>query len=171
MYLLANNLEEGFWILDDCMGHWKLIPCRLDYERAEKTLKHVESAVDHLAQNTLPAFHGDPTVCFKCWAFKRVCMPPFAAGEGMQVFDDPEFVEKLKRHQELDPAASEYDRLDREIKDFLKKAMKPEQIFLIGDYLIKAEEKSRSYKAQPAKEAFTQKYLSFDIEKMNGAKE
>jgi hypothetical protein len=170
-YLFANNLDQGFWILDDLLGHWKLIPCRLDYDRAEKILRHLESAVEHLANKTLPPFHSDPTVCLKCWAYTRVCTPPFASGEGMQVIDDPEFSEKLKRRAKLDNAASEFDRLDREIKGFLKQTMKPEQIFIIGDYLVSAEEKIRNMNPQPAKEASQQKYLAFNIESMKAATE
>jgi hypothetical protein len=79
------------------MGHWKLIPCRLDYERAEKILQQLEGAVEHIANGTLPPFHQDPQVCLKCWAYKRVCTPPFASGEGMHVFTDPEFAANTAR--------------------------------------------------------------------------
>jgi hypothetical protein len=95
------------------MGHWKLIPCRLDYARTEKILKQLEGAVEHIANSTLPEFHQDPQACLKCWAFKRVCTPPFASGEGMQVFSDPEFAAKIARRVELADSASEYDRYDR----------------------------------------------------------
>jgi len=165
-YLLAENLEQGFWICDDLMGHWKLIPCRLDLDRAEKVLQHIEGAVEHLANGTLPDFHKDPQVCLKCWAFKRVCMPGFSSGEGMQVLDDQELGAKLARLKELEDAATEYDRYDREVKTFLKAAMCDKQTFIIGDFLVSADEKTRKMKAQPAKDAHEQKYLSFEIERL-----
>lgn len=165
-YLLAENLEEGFWHLDDCMGHWKLIPCRLDYERAERLLKQAEQAVEHVAKGTVPEFHADPAYCIKCWAFKRVCTPPFFNGEGMKMINDPEFADKLERRAELDMAATEYDKLDKEIKATLKEAMKPLDNWIIGDFLVSASEKQRRMKAQPAKEAHMTNYLAFDIERM-----
>jgi hypothetical protein len=168
-YLLAENLDAGFWAVDDCMGHWKLIPCRLDYERAEKILQQTEQAVEHIANGTLPDFHFDPSYCLKCWAFKRVCTPPFYAGEGMKAVNDPELADKIKRRAELDAAATEYDHLDKEIKATLKEAMKPGDNWIIGDFLVTAEEKERRYKAQPAKEAHTLKYLALDIEKIDEA--
>jgi hypothetical protein len=166
-YLLANNFEEGFWLIDDCMGHWKLIPCRLDYDRAEKILKHTEQAVEHIAAGTLPGYHTDPSYCLKCWAFKRVCTPPFFSGEGMKAINDPELADKLKRRAELDAAASEYDRLDKDVKETLKEAMKPTDVFIIGDFMITAEEKERRYKAQPAKPAHTTTFLGLEIEKIS----
>jgi hypothetical protein len=159
-YLIANNLEEGFWVLDDCMGHWKLIPCRLDYDRAEKVLKQCETAVEHLANDTLPPFHSDPQTCLKCWAFKRVCIPPFfATGEGMQVIDDPELAAKIRRRAELADAANEYNRLDKQLKTVLKEAMKPDQIFLIGDFMVTATEHSKK-----AYSVAASTYKTFEIE-------
>ena len=165
-YLFANNLEEGFWILDDCMGHWKLIPCRLDYDRMDAVLRHLEAVADHVEKKTLPDFHKDPTTCLRCWVRGRVCNPPFFSGEGMQVINDAELEQKLNRRAELDPMASEYDHLDKELKEVLKAAMKPEQIFVVGNWMIKAEEKTRNYKAQPAKTASKTTYLGFEIEKI-----
>ena len=165
-YLLASNLEEGLWILDDCLGHWKIIPCRLDYERGEAILKHLEGAVAHLEAKTLPDFHKDPAICLKCWARGRVCNPPFFSGEGMQIISDPELEQKLNRRAELDPLAAEYDHLDKDLKDILKESMKPEQVFVVGNWMIKAEEKTRNYKAQLAKPASKTTYLGFEIEKI-----
>lgn len=166
-YLLAENLDQGFWLLDDCLGHWKLIPCHLDFDRAEKLLRHAEQAVEHIANGTLPDFHYDPSYCLKCIMFKRVCTPPFFIGEGMKMINDPEFADKLAKRAELDQAATEYDKLDKEIKETLKAAMKPGDNWIIGDYLVAAEEKTRRMKAQPAKEAKTLTYLGFDVSKID----
>ena len=163
-YLYANNLDEGFWILDDCMGHWKLIPCRLDYNRMEAILQHLEVVADHLEAKTLPDFHKDPSTCLKCWARGRICNPPFFGSEGMQLIKDPELEQKLDRRADLDLFATEYDHLDKELKELLKETMKPEQVFIIGKWMVKAEEKQRNFKAQSAKAATTTTYLGFDIE-------
>ena len=88
----------------------------------------------------------------------------------MQLINDPELEQKLNRRAELDPMASEYDHLDKDLKAVLKEAMKPEQIFIVGNWMIKAEEKRRSFKAQPAKEATTTTYLGFEIEPIQQSK-
>lgn len=165
-YLYANEIEEGFFLLDDCLGHWKLLPVHLDYERMEKILQQLESVANHIEAKTLPDFHKDPAICVRCWAKGRVCNPPFFSGEGMQIINDAELEQKLTRRAELDPIASEYDRLDKELKNVLKEAMKPEQIFVVGNWMIKAEEKTRNYKAQSAKAATSITYLGFEIEKI-----
>lgn len=161
-YLLGHNLEEGFWLLDDCLGHWKLIPCHLDYERAEKLLRHAEQAVEHIAGGTLPPYHYDPSYCLKCWAFKRICTPPFFSGEGMKIINDPEFADKITRRAELDAAATEYEKLDKEIKETLREAMKPEDNWIIGDFLISATQSKRKAFSVSASES-----LKFKIERLS----
>lgn len=160
VYLYANNIEEGFFILDDCLGHQKLIPVKLDYERMEKILQQLESAVDHLAKKTLPDFHKDPAVCLKCHFFKRICTPPFFTGEGLQMINDPELEAKLNRRAELDPAATEYDRLDKELKEVFK----GRDGLIIGNWLVSGEEKTRNYKAQTARET---KYWQTTFERVD----
>lgn len=161
-YLLANNLDQGFWIVDDLAGHWKLIPCHLDFGRAEKILQHVEGAVEHLVNGTLPDFHKDASVCLKCWAFKRVCTPPIAAGEGMQVIDDPELGLKLARIKELEEAHREYERYDKEVKKVFKATMKANQTFIIGDFMVSSSEEHE----RKGYEVKATKYVTFEIEKL-----
>jgi hypothetical protein len=173
-YELMNNIELGFLWLDNLMGEWKFIEVPFDYDGMEQVLKQCEAAVDAIEMvgagipetEALPPYHKDPSVCLKCWARGRVCNPPFFGSEGMQLIQDPELEQKLKRRAELDPMAVEYDRLDKDLKEVLKEAMKPEQVFIIGNWMVKAEEKKRSYKAQPAKPASTTTYLGFEIEEI-----
>lgn len=159
-YLFANNIEAGFWILDDCMGHWKLIPCRLDYERMEKVLQHLELVADHVEKKTLPDYQQDPAVCLKCWAYGRVCNPPLlGTHEGMQIINDPELEEKLDRLDEMRESHHEFESLDKE----LKAVFKGKPYLIVGDWLIRGEEKLRRTKAQEAKET---KYWRLTFEKL-----
>lgn len=147
-YLYANNLEEGFFLLDDLAGHWKLIPVNLDFEEMEKILRQCEQVVEHIGNKTLPDFHADPSVCVKCWARGRVCDPPTMRGEGLQLIPDPELEAKLNRRAELDLAATEYDALDRDIK----KSIKGKTNLIVGNWLITGEEKDRrGYEVKPMK--------------------
>src|SRR5262249_37616057 len=102
-YLYHNDLEDGFFLLDDLAGHWKLIPVQLDFEEMEKILQQCEQAVEHIANKTLPDFPSDPQTCLKCWAFGRACNPPFFS-DGMVSIDDPEIEFKLDRRGELEEA-------------------------------------------------------------------
>jgi len=161
-YMFANNYDQGFWILDDCMGHQKFIPCRLDYDRMEAILQHLEAAVDHREKRTLPDYHKDPAVCFKCWAFKRICTPPFFRDEGMKVFDDPELEAKLDDLDACKVPAAEHARLKKELLPlFMNK-----KDYVIGKWLVLGEEKKRNMKAQPAKEAEETKYWQTKFERI-----
>lgn len=168
-YMYANNFEEGMWLLDDCLGHQKFIPCILDYDRMDKILRQLEEAVDHKEKGTLPDYHKDPSVCLKCWAFKRLCTPPFFSGEGMQLINDPELEEKIKLRATLEPASKEYSRVDKELKEVFK----GRDGLVIGNWLVSGEEKIRAFKAQPATEAYQSKSWQTTIEpiKENGSGE
>lgn len=164
-YMFAHNYAQGFWVLDDCMGHQKFLPCRLDYDRMEAILQHLEAAVDHRDKGTLPDYHKDPAVCLKCWAFKRLCTPPFFRDEGMKVFDDPELEAKLDHYDTLKPLSSECEKLKKELLPlFVNK-----KDYVIGKWLIKGQEITRNMKAQPAKEATKSKYWHTSFERIEKA--
>ena len=142
-YLYANNLEEGFFLLDDCMGHWKLIPVQLDFAEMEKILQRCERAVESVEsiragtgeESALPEYHKDPAVCRRCWAFGRVCAPP-ADYHGLVMADDPEFEQALDRRGELQTAHKEYESLDKTIKE----RVKGKDGIVVGAWLIQGKE-------------------------------
>lgn len=146
-YLYGENLEEGFFLLDDCLGHWKLLPVTLDYAKMEAILKRCEQAVDHRDAGTLAEYHDDPAVCRRCWAFGRICFPPIEQ-QGLQVLADPDFETKLERRQELHDAAKEYEALDKEVKA----SVKGKDGLVIGRFLIQGKEEVRHYRAQEARD-------------------
>lgn len=146
-YLYANNKEEGFFLLDDCLGHWKLLPVSLNYEATERIIKQCEQAVEHLAENTLPDYHTDPAVCRKCWAFGRVCDPPIEH-QGLTILNSEELEQQLERRAELEAARREYEDLDEEIKA----TVKGKDGLVVGRFLIQGKETIRSYKAQEARQ-------------------
>lgn len=159
-YLYANNLEEGFFLIDDCLGHWKLIPVGLDYDAVENILRQCEEAIDAVEsirggaseEQSLPPYHSDPAVCRRCWAFGRVCFPPIES-QGITILADPELEEKLERWSQLKPGAAEYERLDKEIKD----TAKGRDGLVVGRWLIQGKEIVRHMAAQPARDISTWK--------------
>lgn len=149
-YLYGNNKEEGFFLLDDCLGHWKLIPVALDYAATEQIIRQCEEAVAHLAAGTLPDYHQDAAVCRTCWAFGRVCDPPIEH-QGLTVVMSEELERKLERRAELDAARREYEDLDGEIKE----TVKGKDGVVVGRFLIQGKEVVRKMKAQEAREIVT----------------
>lgn len=154
-YLYANNLEEGFFLLDDCMGHWKLIPVKLDFAEMEQILQRCEQAVECVEAIRavpdeillLPGYHKDPAVCRRCWAFGRVCTPP-AEYHGLVMADDPEFEQALDRRGELQTAHKEYESLDKAIKE----RVKGQDGVVVGAWLIQGKEIPRKgYTVQDTK--------------------
>jgi len=155
-YLYANNLEEGFFLLDDCLGHWKLIPVRLDFAEMEQILQRCERAVEAVENyrsgvgdltRFLPEYHKDPAVCRRCWAFGRVCTPP-AEYHGLVMADDPEFEHALDRRGELQAAHKEYEALEKAIKE----RVKGQDGIVVGAWLIQGKEIPRKgYTVQETK--------------------
>jgi hypothetical protein len=137
-YLFANNLEEGFFLVDDCLGHWKLLPVILDFGEMEKILQRCEQAVEHRDAGTLPDYHKDPAVCRRCWCFGKLCTPPLEY-HGLAIKEDPEFEEMLNRRWELRTGAKEYEALDKKVKGRLKE----QTGLIIGDWLIEGEWKHK----------------------------
>lgn len=155
-YLYANSLPEGFFLLDDCMGHWKLIPVAINYEVMESILRQCEAAVAAVdrvklgapEEEVLPPYHAEISVCRRCWAFARVCTPPnLAATEDLRVVEDPALELMLARRHELAAAAREYDALDKTVKDTFRNI--PQSV--CGAFIIRGKPQERHYKALPAR--------------------
>jgi len=145
-YLYAENLDEGILLLDDCLGHWRLLPVPIDFEVLEPIIKRCEETVAHVAAQTLPDFHPNAAVCRRCWCFNRVCIPP-VENQGLTALDDPEFLTKLERREALAPLRSEYEALDDEIKE----RVRGKDGLVVGEFLIQGKETVTQRKAQEAK--------------------
>ena len=143
-YCYAHDEEAAFFLLDDCLGHWRLIPVALDYGEMEAILQRCEAAVEHRDAGTLPEYHPDPDVCRRCWAYGRACFPP-AARPGYLATDDPELEAKLERWAALRAGRDEWEDLDEEIKA----AVKGKDGLVIGRWLVTGKNQVRRYKAQP----------------------
>ena len=163
MYLYANDLETGMFLLDDCQGHWKMIPVKLDLGYVETILQRLESAVAHIEAKTVPDFHPDMSVCRKCWAFGNVCIPPGSHGEGLQVLDDVELEADLNRRGELEAAYREYQDLDKRVKERLKGRAQ----VVCGDWLIRGVERTRNEKAKAPRVSH---YWATEIERIGVGK-
>jgi CRISPR/Cas system-associated exonuclease Cas4 (RecB family) len=85
----------------------------------DETFRKAKQINEHLAAKTVPErCEYTLGICQGC-EFRRICQPdePFLAGQNIQ---DPEFIAKLQRREELEKGSKEFKKLDTEIKDILR---------------------------------------------------
>jgi CRISPR/Cas system-associated exonuclease Cas4 (RecB family) len=131
-YLLLAGEDLGVYVLFNKSTGWpKFIDCPIDYEYAETLLKRAERVKLHVAQNTLPDRHLSAD-CRRC-QFLAICAPDVDYGDGVLVLSDPEVEQLVKRRDELRAAASEFDAVDKALKNALPRR---EGEILIGDFVL-----------------------------------
>ena len=142
VYLLLSNSDKGVFIFKDkSSGLLKEIWMELDYQMAEELVKKAERINGYVAAGeTPPPIPWDEDICGRC-AYAHICLPE-AKREAIDLTNDPELEEKLKRRVVLDPLRKEYAELDDEIKDLVKE--KPR--VLCGDFLLTGKWQERSGK-------------------------
>lgn len=146
-YMFSENVDEGFFILTDCLGHFKIIIVKLDYTMMEQEMENCTIVMNHVEQGIAPSFIQDKSICRKCWACKTVCFPSMDFGEGVTIIDDDELNIDLKRRDDLDSLRKEFDGLDKRIKERFKAT--PGLHALAGNFEITVTKKPTNYKAQP----------------------
>lgn len=124
-YLLGHGEDAGFFLLTDCLGHWKAITMELDYEWAERIWKRAEDVVEWCIEyghtGELPSYTRDGGECQDCWAYGRVCNPPVQdSGEGPVILTDEDLLFKLEERDRLKPTAKLWADIDKEIKAYFK---------------------------------------------------
>lgn len=153
-YEYGKNIETGFLLLDNLLGLWKCIEVPLDWERMDALVRQCEVAVEAVEQvrggtpeaEALPAYHENPAVCRRCWAFGRVCTPP-AEYHGLAMATDPELEAEFDRRAALEPAHREYEALDKALKE----RVKGKDGLVVGNWLVQGKALTVNYKAQPAR--------------------
>jgi len=171
VYEFLSDVEMGFILLVSLTGEWKFILVQLDYEEMEGLFKQAEEAVEAvegvragLSEDLcLPPFHKDSSVCLKCWAYKNVCYPPVEFEGGLSVLDDPATEVKLDRLAEVKPFKKEAEQLEKELKARFEGA----ELVVVGDWIVRGEEKVRNNKAQRAKKAKQTKYWQTKFERVS----
>lgn len=159
-YMFSENCDEGFFIITDCLGHFKIIPVKLDYNMMEQEMQNCELVQDCVEKKAPPEFTSNKALCRKCWAAKTCCFPPMDFGEGVQIVDDEELIVDLNRRDELMEASKEYEAVDKRIKE----KVKCYQHVLAGNYEITTKEITVNYKA---KEAYTSTQKRVSIERID----
>ena len=140
MYLFGNNMEQGFFLIVDGRGHWKMFPIFLDYVMCEWILQRLEKNYEAIKAKALPdriAYSSE--LCDKC-PFMQICLPDINR-EGIELLDMDEFDSKLTRRAEIESVAKEYKELDEEVKEEAKKVGKD---FLTNGFIVQFKKQTRT---------------------------
>ena len=137
---------------------WFRLEDHLDY--AEELLKRTEDINLYLEAEEEPPKLPEYSEVWCRWCdFYHVCLPNQNFGEGAEFIDDPELEEQVARFLELKEPVSEYNRLDKRLKDLFKPGTKGKHHrgegtqFLGTQFIIQTKHGKRHYAAKPAQEA------------------
>lgn len=155
VYLLLFGLERGLFILKRKQAKQvRVIEIGIEFEYADGLLKKASTVNQAIKDGVEPDFlHGNPAECKACPFFGKVCNPPLDFGEGTQNIEDTELSHKLARREELAAARSEYEKIDKEVKERVKDI--PHAV--CGDFEITGKAGVMKFKAQEAREVKTWK--------------
>lgn len=160
VYLLGTNQEAMLFAFTNSRGGWKFIPLALDLAEAEGVLKMAEQIKKHVEAKTLPErIHYNHEICGKC-AFQHVCLPDIQNDPTVKFMDNPEVVKDLDRLDEISPAASEYDKLWKKVKEIFDGV----QTAVVGNWVVTG-------KTITMKGGKTQKRLTVEKRGQNGGAE
>lgn len=168
MYMFGNNVEQGLFILTDCLGHWKLLPVYLDLGECEAILQRLERAYKGIQSKTYPnRIPYDSSICDMC-PFSLTCLQD-VLNKPAELIDNKEFETTIDRMLELKPISKEYGELYDKIKTTTKGI---EKIIVGGKYLIQQVPSQRTeykipddIKKQYAKKVPTARMVIQDLTK------
>ena len=136
VYLFLKEKPEGILLFrDKNSGRYKQINVPLDYELVEAVLKKFEAVNEHIKNKTLPEKISDLTICKTC-PFRAHCLPDVSFGDGVKIVSDAYLVQLIEKRVATEVQATEYDAVDKELKELVKKrAENKEAHFVInGSY-------------------------------------
>jgi len=119
MYCYGHNKEYGLFALTNCLGARKWFILYLDMGECELILQRLEKIHTHLSNDTLPdriEYRDD--VCGKC-DFASICLKDVVRSEA-DILTDDVLIADLERRESLKDTATEYGKIDKEIKKRLK---------------------------------------------------
>ena len=139
-YMWAMSEEHGLMVLDR-PGIPKVLPVSLfaneaiNLKRVEQFLSLAFTAVEFKNKGTLPDYIKEVDTCKACSFLGSHCQPPLLAGVGAQVFTDEALAQALDRRGELLSSASEFEKLDKQIKAQLRGV----EMGVAGNWLIEGK--------------------------------
>lgn len=158
MYLYGNDREQGMFLIEDCLGHWKLIPVELDYAECERTLQQLERCWEYVKSKKYPnPIKYSPELCGSCM-FADVCLRDIPAESRMDFSDDKDLELACERYMELKPMRTEYEKLDKLIKGRVEPITEDKDI-IVGDSRYRINIKHGTRKAYKVPDEVKEQYL------------
>jgi len=161
MYLLMTNSQYGMlFLVNKANGQYKNIWVELNYEFAETIVKQAQKVNEFVDKKEYPErIEYTNDVCGRC-DFSHLCLPDVKNAPGMQIIDNEELEKDLVRREELKPLKSEYDKLDKQVKEIVE----GKNNLIVGDYMITSKLISKTI---PAKEETKQEYFTYKFININ----
>ena len=164
-YHLLFGEEEGVILFKDkSTGKKHQVLSILDYEYCERMCKVMEEVNKRIKVND-PWPVEEKSACRHCGFQKTVCFPNLDFGPGYDFLSDEETEMKLLRWEELRESASEFQDLDKDLKEHFKG-----KSAVVGDFLIESKEFERTNYSVPddvrKKYAEIKKYWRTSINKL-----
>jgi hypothetical protein len=107
------------WLKNKECSMVKPINIPIDFECIDRTFKRAKLINLHIKNNTLPEridwYKG---ICRRCEC-RMICQPE-EAFMAIEKTEDPAFIDKLKRREQLQQAGKEFKEIDKEVKDSLR---------------------------------------------------
>ncbi len=131
LYMLMDNKQLGVFYIKRTPGFRpKAIWLHLDYTFAEDILKKLERINKHVKEDTIPEPIKDYDICKYC-GFLHICFPDFV-GKEIEIIDEIEIEEAIRKTEELKPAYREYNN---QLKAW-KQALTEREKVIVGPYLV-----------------------------------
>jgi len=143
LYCMMEGAESGIILFknkstgEKCQKTFILMK---NLEYVETILQKLERVNAHIAADTIPEVEVQVSnECQRCGFSKTVCFPGVSFGPGYEILTDEEWVAKLNRIAELEPASKEREELLEEVKESFKG-----RNAVVGDWKIESKEYERS---------------------------
>lgn len=131
-YLLQDATNEFglFLLINKVTFRPKPIWVNIDYTYGEQLIQRIEQVNKHVDEGTVPEGANNIDICMKC-NFLSVCLPEIK-GKEIEVIDDEELEAVIAQCEQLKPAASEYEKLNK----IWKKKVEGREKIICGKYLV-----------------------------------
>jgi hypothetical protein len=159
LYMYACDEPNGLFLLDDCLGHWKLIPVKLEdhIDECQAIIQRLRQVVDAKAAGAELPTIDNPAVCKECWAYKTgVCHPAMIHEDGISIVDDETLLEAMEVVRANRDGAKSYKDAESLVKDYFK--VRGEGEYLVGRAVVTTKTQRRTAYDIPAD--VKQKYAS-----------
>lgn len=135
-YMKGTDTSPGFFYIKNKMAPNMPKEIWMSYDNTYMTelFEKAKRVDDHAKNGTLPEPISFCKTCERC-SFSHICLPDKSYGEGVEVVNDEELENMLNRRAELKDAYSEYNKVDK----FVKEKVKNRPYLTCGEWFIEGE--------------------------------